>query len=385
MNQQGTELQAYGYENLETSLAHLRSPDVSELGDMSEQDEILVLDNLVSEDAPLLINPNHRPTFGNFRVDILVLVGYQYVRLIIGMLLLAYGIMMLFNGDKRTDVYYSRRRGVQADLPIYSAKDVRVVICVIMIIIFGPSKLSVLFNLFHRKTVTQLKFTLIFTIIFILNCSEDEFNYAGVKFVEREKQDRFARLFGDMFYGISIQRSDQVILNICYAVYHLVIYPNAFFFMFMVVMFIVVVLLIVGIAITNAVGLTNYDLEDRNRQGPRRLVGLSKQELTRLVSSTYGAINSQAKYNDTLNSSQGSNDSGVACSICYIPFTGDNKVVALPKCEHLYHTECILSWFKTRTTCPICRLDIRDHLKAEDSSFDLFDTLNHSMIRMNFD
>ena len=381
--------------DLELTLQHIRSPELSEQGDISAQDDILLLDNLVSEDAPLLLNPNNRGYFGNFRIDVLVIVAYQYLRMLLGVLLLAYCIMMIFNGDKKTDVYYSKRRNVQATLPLYSSKDVRVVICVILIIIFGPSKLSVLFNLFHRKTVTQLKFTLIFCIVFILNCSEDEFNYSGVSFLTREKQDRFARLFGDMFYGISIQRSDKVILNICYSIFDLVIYPNIFFFLFMVFMFIIVVLLISFVTLTNFIGLTNYDLEDHNRQGPRRNAGLSRQELSRLVTTTYNALPSEHKHirgkilnakesADDLNLSNGS-DSGISCSICYIPFTGDNSVVSLPKCEHLYHSECILSWFKTRTTCPICRLDMRDHLKPEEGGFDIFDKLNHSMLRMNFD
>lgn len=387
MNQEGNELQAYPYENLEHTIDHLRSPDVSEQGDISVQDEILILDNLVSEDAPLMLDPNQRSSFGNFRIDVLVLVAYQYIRLVVSVLLLAHCIMMIFSSQKRTDVHYARRSGSESGLPVYSSKDVRVVICVILIVIFGPVKLSVLFNLFNRKSVTQLKFTLIFCIIFILNCSEDEFNYSGVRFVEREKQDRFARLFGDFFYGISIERSDKAILNICYAIFDLFIYPNVFFFLFMVTMFVVVVLLIMIISITNAIGLTSYDLEDGNRQGPRRNAGLTRPELSRLQITTYSevAAGNPDKHSEPLNTSKSSNDSGVACSICYIPFTGDNKVVALPKCEHLYHTECILSWFKTRTTCPICRLDMRDHLKPDDNRFDVFDSLNHSMLRMNFD
>lgn len=388
MNQEAVELQAYNRDNFDNSLDHLRSPDISEQGDISEHDEILILDNLVSEDAPLMLNPNHRPTFGNFSIDVLVLVAYQYARLMMALLLLAYCIMMTFNYEKRTDVHYSRKRTVQADLPVYSAKDVRVVFCVILIAMFGPIKLSVLFNLFHRKSVTQLKFTLVFCIIFILNCSEDEYNYSGVRFVEREKQDKAARLFGDMFYGISIQRSDKVILNICYAIFDLVLYPNVIFFLFMVGMFLVVVLLIVVVSITNAIGITSYDLEEGNRQGPRRSAGLTKKELSKLVTTKYETLATlcHVKQADDLNTSQGSsNDSGVGCSICYIPFTGDNKVVALPKCEHLYHTECILSWFKTRTTCPICRLDMRDYLKPDDDKFDIFDSLNHSMLRMNYD
>lgn len=383
---------------LELGLQHLESPDVSDQGDISVQEEIILLDNLASDDAPLLMNPNNRRYFGNFGIEALVYVIYHYLRLAIALCLLVYCILMIFNTEKQSDVYYSKRRNVQATLPLYSSKDVRVVFCVILIFIFGPSKLSVLFNLFHRKTLTQLKFTLIFCIVFILNCSEDEFNYSGVTFLAREKQDNLSRLIGDMFYGISIQRTDKVILNLCYLVFDLVIYPNVFFFLFMVFAFIFVVMLVAMVSFTNFLGVTNYDLDDNRRQGPRRNVGLTKQEMSRLEVTTYEGLGQDhrcAKQASTKppegqgrSSEQdlnNSNDSGVSCSICYIPFTGDNKVVSLPKCEHLYHAECIMSWFKTRTTCPICRLDVRELLRPADGKFDLFDKLNHSMLRMNFD
>lgn len=388
MNRGETELQEMSRnEDQEEHLHHLRSPAYSEQGDISDHEDILVIDNLVSEDAPLMINPNQRPSFGNFRVEILVLVVYQYFRMVLAILLFAYCLMMFFNKERRPGVYYSRRKTIQADLPLYSAKDIRVVICVILMIFFSPTKISVLFNLMSRKSVTQLKFTMIFCIIFILNCSDDEFNFAGVSFVEREKEDRFSRVFGDLFYGISIERSNKVILNLCYALFDLILYPNILFFLFTVLMFILVVLLIVFFTFTNYLGLTSMDLEDRNRQGPRRNVGLSRQELARLATTTFGALEltDKAKESKDQNTSQGSNDSGLGCSICYIPFTADNKVVALPKCEHLYHTECILSWFKTRTTCPICRLDMRDYLRPDNEPSDIFDKLNHSMFRMTFD
>lgn len=383
---------------VELGLENIRSPDLSEQGEVSLDDDIILIDNLISDDVPLLNNPGARGQNSGFRVDVLVMVVYQYLRVGLGLVLFAYCLYMVFNKEKRTDVYYSKKRNLQADLPVYSSKDVRVVICVLLIVVFGPNKLSILFNFFHRKSVTQLKFTMIFAIVFILNCSEDEFNFSGVTFVARERQDRMSKLFEDLFFGFSTQRTDRLTLKICYAVFDLVIYPNICFFIIMVVLFFIVVILIVVITFLNYTGLTNIDIEDRGQGAQRRIVGLTKQEVSKLVESLFNEVPHNHKHGptkqqpnenaqDLLQTSQssGKSDSGISCSICYIPFTADSKVIALPKCEHLYHTECIHSWFKTRSTCPICRLDMRDLLRTENNTFFLFDKLDHSMLRMAFD
>lgn len=45
------------------------------------------------------------------------------------------------------------------------------------------------------------------------------------------------------------------------------------------------------------------------------------------------------------------------CSICKHDYEVGEKVKSLP-CEHLYHTECIDTWFKTNNSCPICRFEL---------------------------
>merc|ERR1712062_357246 len=44
------------------------------------------------------------------------------------------------------------------------------------------------------------------------------------------------------------------------------------------------------------------------------------------------------------------------CSICYCEFQTDEEVTPLP-CDlrHVYHTECLVAWFKNQSVCPICR------------------------------
>ena len=189
---------------VELNLQNVMSRETSFDGDVSAEEQIILIDNLILEDEPLLdANLPQRRQFGNFRVDTLVLVCYQYIRLLLSLGLLVYVGHMLLSKEKKSDVFYSRRRLNEPDINEYSSKDIRVVVCVVLVFLFGPNKLSVLFNLLHRKTVTQLQFTVIFTIVFIVNCFDDSFDYSGIVFLQRERQDRQARLFGDIYYGFS--------------------------------------------------------------------------------------------------------------------------------------------------------------------------------------
>lgn len=45
------------------------------------------------------------------------------------------------------------------------------------------------------------------------------------------------------------------------------------------------------------------------------------------------------------------------CVICMTQYEKDDKILTIPCC-HLYHTECILDWFKTKNTCPICKFKV---------------------------
>ncbi|XP_015914444.1 E3 ubiquitin-protein ligase arkadia-C isoform X2 [Parasteatoda tepidariorum] len=50
------------------------------------------------------------------------------------------------------------------------------------------------------------------------------------------------------------------------------------------------------------------------------------------------------------------------CTICLCEFEDDENVRRLP-CMHLFHIECVDQWLTTNKRCPICRVDIEDHLK----------------------
>ncbi|XVF64519.1 hypothetical protein PTKIN_Ptkin09bG0175700 [Pterospermum kingtungense] len=46
------------------------------------------------------------------------------------------------------------------------------------------------------------------------------------------------------------------------------------------------------------------------------------------------------------------------CAICQVEYEEEEEVVALPNCEHPYHSECISQWLQIKKICPICNTEI---------------------------
>jgi len=55
------------------------------------------------------------------------------------------------------------------------------------------------------------------------------------------------------------------------------------------------------------------------------------------------------------------------CSVCQCEFELDEEVVKLP-CDHLFHSDCILPWFKMNNSCPVCRFELPTDNEAYENS-----------------
>ncbi|KAL0917523.1 hypothetical protein M5K25_012589 [Dendrobium thyrsiflorum] len=55
-----------------------------------------------------------------------------------------------------------------------------------------------------------------------------------------------------------------------------------------------------------------------------------------------------------------SNDSkeGLECAVCLSELSDGEKARLLPNCSHGFHLECIDMWFRTHSTCPLCRCPV---------------------------
>ncbi|KFK37518.1 hypothetical protein AALP_AA4G267500 [Arabis alpina] len=47
------------------------------------------------------------------------------------------------------------------------------------------------------------------------------------------------------------------------------------------------------------------------------------------------------------------------CSVCLSEFEEEEEGRVLPKCGHAFHVDCIDTWFRSRSTCPLCRAPVQ--------------------------
>ncbi|KAF5202006.1 E3 ubiquitin-protein ligase atl6 [Thalictrum thalictroides] len=53
------------------------------------------------------------------------------------------------------------------------------------------------------------------------------------------------------------------------------------------------------------------------------------------------------------------------CAVCLNEFEDDETLRLLPKCDHVFHPECIDAWLSSHTTCPVCRANLEEPTVAE--------------------
>jgi hypothetical protein len=53
-------------------------------------------------------------------------------------------------------------------------------------------------------------------------------------------------------------------------------------------------------------------------------------------------------------------DIGDNCAICQDPLTATQEVRTINHCQHMFHMQCIDTWFQRNIHCPCCRHDIRE-------------------------
>ncbi|KAF3454429.1 hypothetical protein FNV43_RR04876 [Rhamnella rubrinervis] len=49
------------------------------------------------------------------------------------------------------------------------------------------------------------------------------------------------------------------------------------------------------------------------------------------------------------------------CAVCLNEFEEDENLRLIPKCDHVFHPECIDAWLENHVTCPVCRANLAPH------------------------
>ncbi|XP_021771901.1 E3 ubiquitin-protein ligase ATL6-like [Chenopodium quinoa] len=48
------------------------------------------------------------------------------------------------------------------------------------------------------------------------------------------------------------------------------------------------------------------------------------------------------------------------CAVCLMEFEDDDTLRLIPRCDHVFHPECIDAWLVGHTTCPVCRCNLAE-------------------------
>ncbi|KAK9056529.1 hypothetical protein SSX86_023891 [Deinandra increscens subsp. villosa] len=68
----------------------------------------------------------------------------------------------------------------------------------------------------------------------------------------------------------------------------------------------------------------------------------------------------------------------VECSVCLCELEQGDKTRVLPKCNHVFHAECIDMWFHSHSTCPVCRNLVSEETKEISVESLLLENDNHA-------
>lgn len=121
----------------------------------------------------------------------------------------------------------------------------------------------------------------------------------------------------------------------------------------------IVIVLVLGFFITGCISIYIQQCSDHSSVGdPVRIASggnalkVSQPGLERSVLDTFPTF----LYSDVKELKIGKGS--LECAVCLNEFEEDETLRLLPKCDHVFHAECIDSWLDAHTTCPVCRADL---------------------------
>jgi len=101
---------------------------------------------------------------------------------------------------------------------------------------------------------------------------------------------------------------------------------------------------------------------------------LTTEEAQALPEVIYRNDDKEKPFKESIETSSSSSDNGDesgtifdhynSCSICLEDFESGEKLLLLPKCQHYFHSTCIIPWLTERhPTCPLCKTNVKEGLK----------------------
>ncbi|XP_010694616.2 E3 ubiquitin-protein ligase ATL6 [Beta vulgaris subsp. vulgaris] len=66
------------------------------------------------------------------------------------------------------------------------------------------------------------------------------------------------------------------------------------------------------------------------------------------------------------------------CAVCLTEFEDEDTLRLIPKCDHVFHPDCIDAWLIGHTTCPVCRCNL-----ADDTPIISIEESNHVVVEVD--
>ncbi|KAF5204005.1 E3 ubiquitin-protein ligase atl6-like [Thalictrum thalictroides] len=95
---------------------------------------------------------------------------------------------------------------------------------------------------------------------------------------------------------------------------------------------------------------------DRNDRTIRPTNGITRQSRRRGLDST--VIEKFPTFNYSVVKGLKIGKGALECAVCLNEFEDDETLRLLPKCDHVFHPECIDAWLASHVTCPVCRANL---------------------------
>ncbi|XP_030466974.1 putative RING-H2 finger protein ATL37 [Syzygium oleosum] len=61
-------------------------------------------------------------------------------------------------------------------------------------------------------------------------------------------------------------------------------------------------------------------------------------------------------------------EASLECAVCLNYFEDDDTLRLIPKCNHVFHLDCIGKWLASHTTCPVCRANLTSQQAGSSAS-----------------
>lgn len=119
-----------------------------------------------------------------------------------------------------------------------------------------------------------------------------------------------------------------------------------------------------GAAINNAIEETVALHSENNTPYKLRPASIEQLEKLHSASFSYSPDGGVRQYDEESKASAHPRPEAAAdtrdCLVCREEFTSGCSLIKLPRCAHVFHSECLEKWLQLQSWCPVCRSELAD-------------------------